>query len=128
MIDKTINEERLFNDNTPIYIKALMLDEFTKDLMNGKSIGRLDKEFKSCKEGELLLVSYYQEFFNYIVTVFKYSDHINQLYPIDFKVFKELANLQNYLSEIKFKQDKEFYQYIRTSRNQETIFDIDEDE
>lgn len=129
MINKTINEEiLLFDEKTPIYHKVLMLDDYTPDLMNGKRIGRLDKAFKDCKEDELVLVSYYQEFFNYIVTVFKYSDHINQLYPIDFKVFKDLDKLQNFISKIKFKQDKEYYRYERTSNRKETIFDMDEDE
>lgn len=43
-------------------------------------------------------------------------------------MYKDLADLENYLSQIEFKEDKEFYEYIRTSSNQETIFDFDEDE
>lgn len=123
MIKTKIDEDILFSEETPIYHKALMLGEYTKDLMNGKRIGRLGRKYKTANENNLVLISFYQEFFNYVVTVFKYNEKRNELSPISFKVFRDWDALKEFVSGIEMKYDKDFYQYEVIETGKESIFE-----
>jgi hypothetical protein len=88
-----IDFEYVMGSKTPMYYKAMMLCQYADGEIFGKLIGKMKEDYQGLRKSDIVFISYRKELFNYQVTVSKFNDDYCKLIPIDYKTFKEVDQL-----------------------------------
>ena len=109
-----IDIEYIMNSHTPQYYKAMMLCHYADDTIFGKLIGIMKEDYHGLRKSDIVFINYRKELFNYQITVSKFNEDYCELTAIDYKAFKEVDQLNDFVRSFQKHMCEE--QYILENR------------